>query len=202
MNYDLNRSQEKGESKLPFFASMRKMVTIISGERRNLNIAFVAIFLNAGLSLTGPYLVGYTIDTYVQAKNYHGVLVYSGILLAMYIAAFVVNYAQMRLMGGIGQRMLYTLRNSVFNKLQELPLEFFNQNQSGDLISRINNDTDKVNQFFSQSLMRFIGSLISMTGAGILLLAINLPLGLAALSPAADHLALYKDLFPLDPEEK
>ena len=184
MNYDLNRALEKGERKLPFFASMRKMVTIISGERRNLNIAFAAIFLNAGLSLAGPYLVGYTIDNYVQAKDYHGLLVYSGILLAMYIAAFVVNYAQMRLMGGIGQRMLYALRNSVFNKLQELPLEFFNQNKSGDLISRINNDTDKVNQFFSQSLMRFIGSLISMTGAGILLLAINLQLGLAALAPA------------------
>jgi ATP-binding cassette subfamily B protein len=184
MNYDLNKALEKGERKLPVFASMRKMVTIISGERRNLNIAFTAIFLNAGLSLMGPYLVGYTIDTYVQAKNYHGLLVYSGILLAMYIAAFVVNYAQMRLMGGIGQRMLYALRNSVFNKLQELPLEFFNQNKSGDLISRINNDTDRVNQFFSQSLMRFIGSLISMTGAGILLLVINLRLGLAALSPA------------------
>ncbi|MZP67185.1 MAG: ATP-binding cassette domain-containing protein, partial [Bacteroidales bacterium] len=48
----------------------------------------------------------------------------------------------------------------------------------------INNDTDKVNQFFSQSLMQFIGSLITMTGAVILLLAINLPLALAALSPA------------------
>ncbi len=184
MNYDLNKAAATGDKKLPFFASMRKMLSIIRGEGRNLNIAFVAIFLNAGLSLTGPYLVGYTIDTYVQAKNYHGLLVYSGILLAMYIAAFVVNYAQMRLMGGIGQRMLYTLRNSVFSKLQELPLEFFTQNQSGDLISRINNDTDKVNQFFSQSLMRFIGSLISMTGAGILLLVINPKLGLAALSPA------------------
>lgn len=184
MNYDLNRASANGEKKRPFFASMRKMVTMISGERRKLNIAFAAIFLNAGLTLMGPYLVGYTIDNYVQAKDYHGLLVYSGILLAMYMAAFVVNYAQMRLMGGIGQRMLYTLRNSVFNKLQELPLEFFNQNKSGDLISRINNDTDKVNQFFSQSLMRFIGSLISMTGAGILLLVINPKLGLAALSPA------------------
>jgi len=184
MNYDLNKILKKDETKFPVFAAMRKMVTIISGERRNLNIGFLAIFLNAGLNLAGPYLVGYTIDTHVQAKNYDGVLVYAGILLAMYVAAFVINYAQMRLMGDIGQRMLYTLRNSVFNKLQELPLEFFNQNQSGDLISRINNDTEKVNQFFSQSLMRFIGSLISMAGAGILLLAINLPLGLAALSPA------------------
>ena len=184
MNYDLSQTTDMNAGKLPVLASLRKLVSIISGERRNLIIAFSAIFLNSGLSLAGPYIVGYTIDNYVQAKDYHGVLLFSGILLIMYVVAFVSNYAQMRMMGGIGQRMLFSLRNSVFNKLQELPLSFFNQNKAGDLISRINNDTDKVNQFFSQSLMQFIGSLITMTGAVILLLAINLPLALAALSPA------------------
>src|ERR1035437_6755592 len=184
MNYNLNQISGKTEQKISNIASLRKLITIIGEERRNLIIAFAAIFLNAGLSLLGPYLIGYTIDTYIQAKQYHGVMVFSGILLALYIIAFVVNYAQMRMMGGIGQRMLYSLRNAVFNKLQELPVDFFNQNKAGDLISRINNDTDKVNQFFSQSLMQFIGSTITMTGAGIILLCINLPLGLAALTPA------------------
>ncbi len=196
MNYDLNKPLEKEVGRLPVIASLRKLITIISGERRNLTIAFTAIFLNAGLTLTGPYLVGYTIDTYVQAKNYHGVIFFAGILLTMYITAFIVNYAQMRMMGGIGQRMLFSLRNSVFNKLQELPLDFFNQNKAGDLISRINNDTDRVNQFFSQSLMQFIGSLITMTGAGIILLVINLPLGLAALSPALILWILTKSISP------
>lgn len=184
MNYNLNQPADKAGKKLPVIASLKKLITIIGGERRNLIIAFIAIFLNAGLSLLGPYLVGYTIDHYVQAKDYHGLLLFAGVLLSTYIIAFAVNYAQMRLMGGIGQRMLFNLRNSVFNKLQDLPLDFFNQNKAGDLISRINNDTDKVNQFFSQSLMQFIGSLINMTGAGIILLIINLPLGLAALAPA------------------
>jgi ATP-binding cassette subfamily B protein len=72
----------------------------------------------------------------------------------------------------------------VFNKLQELPVDFFNQNKAGDLISRINNDTDKLNQFFSQSLVQFIGNIFIMTGAAIFLLSINLPLGAAALTPA------------------
>ena len=184
MNYNLNQISGKTEQKVSNIASLRKLITIIGEERRNLIIAFAAIFLNAGLSLLGPYLIGYTIDTYIMTKQYHGVMVFSGILLALYIIAFVVNYAQMRMMGGIGQRMLYSLRNAVFNKLQELPVDFFNQNKAGDLISRINNDTDKVNQFFSQSLMQFIGSIFTMTGAGIILLCINLPLGLAALSPA------------------
>jgi ATP-binding cassette subfamily B protein len=196
MNYNLNKASEKTDRKLPVAASLRKLITIIGGERRNLIIAFAAIFLNAGLSLLGPYLVGYTIDNYVQTKNYPGVIHYSVLLLAMYITAFVVNYAQMRMMGGIGQRMLFRLRNSVFNKLQELPLDFFNQNKAGDLISRINNDTDKVNQFFSQALMQFIGSLITMTGAGILLLVINLPLALAALSPALILLIFTRSISP------
>ncbi len=184
MNYNLNQASDRAEQKISNLAALRKLITLIGEERRNLIVAFAAIFLNAGLSLLGPYLIGYTIDKSIQTKQFHGVLVFSGILLGLYVIAFVVNYTQMRMMGGIGQRMLYSLRNAVFNKLQELPVDFFNQNKAGDLISRINNDTDKVNQFFSQSLMQFIGSIFTMTGAGIILLCINLPLGLAALSPA------------------
>jgi ATP-binding cassette subfamily B protein len=184
MNYNLNQGSDKAEQKISNMTALRKLMSLIGEERHNLIVAFAAIFLNAGLSLLGPYLIGYTIDNYIQTRQYHGLLVFSGILLALYVIAFIVNYIQMRMMGGIGQRMLYSLRNAVFNKLQELPVDFFNQNKAGDLISRINNDTDKVNQFFSQSLMQFIGSTITMTGAGIILLFINLPLGLAALSPA------------------
>ena len=63
-------------------------------------------------------------------------------------------------------------------------MDFFNQNKAGDLISRVNNDTDKLNQFFSQQLMQFIGSIATMTGAGIFLLSINIKLGSATLIPA------------------
>jgi ATP-binding cassette subfamily B protein len=183
MNYNLNETTKEVKKKRDFLSSLRKLLSIIGTERRKLTIAFGAILLNVALSLLGPYLLGYTIDTHVQTKNYQGVLIFAGILLSIYITAYVVNYVQIRMMGSIGQRLLYRLRNSVFEKLQELPLDFFNQNKAGDLISRINNDTDKLNQFFSQSLMQFISSLIMMIGAAIFLLAINLPLGLATLSP-------------------
>jgi ATP-binding cassette, subfamily B, bacterial len=184
MNYNLNQAPGKEEKKASGLSSFRKLLIIIGGERSNLIKAFAAILVNAVLSLVGPWLVGHTIDTYVVTKQYNGVILFASILLVLYVIAFVVNYAQMRMMGGIGQRMLYELRNSVFNKLQELPVDFFNQNKAGDLISRINNETDKVNQFFSQSLMQFIGGTITMIGAGIILLIINPLLGLAALTPA------------------
>jgi ATP-binding cassette subfamily B protein len=196
MNYNLNRGHDKTEQKTSNLASLRKLMTLIGEERRNLIIAFAAIFTNAALSLLGPYLIGYTIDTYIQTSQYKGVLLFASILLVLYAIAFVVNYIQMRMMGGIGQRLLFSLRNAVFFKLQELPVDFFNQNKAGDLISRINNDTDKVNQFFSQSLMQFIGSMFTMTGAAIILLIIDLPLGLAALSPSLIVLIITRIVSP------
>ncbi len=79
-------------------------------------------------------MIGYTIDNYIQTKQFHGVMVFSGILLVMYMVALGAGYLQTKLMGSVGQRMLFTLRNSVFAKLQELPYDFFNQNKAGDLI--------------------------------------------------------------------
>ncbi len=182
MNYNLNKLSEKQE-KTSTWIALKKLLQLIEHERKNLWMALGAILANSTLNLLGPLIIGITVDKYILPKNYHGVLVNASILLAMYLAALVSSYLQTKLMGGVGQRMLFTLRNAIFNKLQQLPVDFFNQNKAGDLISRVNNDTDKINQFFSQSLMQFIGSIATMLGSGIFLLAINPKLGIAALSP-------------------
>lgn len=191
MNYNLNLESEPKKKKLKgkqkeksTWGSLKTLVGHMVEEKRILLIAFIAMLITAVLNLLGPIIIGHTVDNYVVTKKYHGVLVYSGILLVMYVIALFAGYLQTKLMGTVGQRMLFTLRNTVFNKLQELPVDFFNQNKTGDLISRINNDTDKINQFFSQSLMQFIRSILIMIGAGIFLLSINFELGLAALAPA------------------
>jgi ATP-binding cassette, subfamily B, bacterial len=183
MNYNLNQFTGQEEKKSTLTA-LKKLLQLISNERSNLLKALVTILINSGLLLLGPFIIGYTIDAYIRTGQFDGVLKFSGILLVMYLITLVTGYLQTKLMGGVGQRMLFTLRNAIFNKLQELPVGFFNQNKSGDLISRVNNDTDKLNQFFSQALMQFIGSIVTMTGAGIFLLAINFKLGAATLSPA------------------
>jgi ATP-binding cassette subfamily B protein len=192
MNYNLNFDSEEKQGEKPGFSSVKSLVAHAVEEKKVLFIAFVAMVITAVLNLAGPIIIGYTVDNYIQTKQFDGVLLYSGILLVMYIVAVVAGYLQTKLMGNVGQRMLYTLRNLVFNKLQELPFDFFNQNKAGDLISRINNDTDKVNQFFSQSLMQFIRVILIMVGAGIFLLSIHIELGLATLAPALLILAFTK----------
>jgi ATP-binding cassette, subfamily B, bacterial len=183
MNYSLNDISIKQE-KSSNLKILQKLLQLIREERRNLVLACLAILTNSGLTLLSPYIIGHTIDTYIAHKDYSGVLRNAVLLVGIALVAFGAAYTQTRMMGSISQRMLFKLRNTVFNKLQELPLAFFNQNKTGDLISRINNDTDKINQFFSQSLMQFIGTLATMTGAGIFLLSINFRLGLATLVPA------------------
>ena len=195
MNYKLNTPGEH-KKKVSTLASIKSLWPLLRDEKSNLVWAFVAIIVNSLVNLFGPFLIGRTVDHYVLTKQYHGVLVFSGILLGMFSIGLVASYLQTKWMGSVSQRVLFKLRSNVFNKLQELPVAFFNQNKAGDLISRINNDTDKLNQFFSQALMQFIGSIFIMIGAGIFLLTINVKLGSAALLPAALLLIMTQVLSP------
>ncbi len=181
MNYNLKTIQQ---TKTSMAGALRKMLPLLADEKFKIFLAFIAIILNVGLNLMAPLIFGYTIDTYVQTKQYQGIFNSAVILLAIYLVAFVASYLQTRLMGGIAQRVLFKLRNNIFQKLQSLPVAFFNQNKAGDLISRMNNDTDKLNQFFSQSLMQFVATFFTMAGAAIFILSINTQLGIAALGPA------------------
>lgn len=183
MSYNLNEVA-KQQQKTSSLRALQKLLRLIREERKTMLLALIAIVTNSGLNLLAPFIIGHVIDTYVVNKDFQGVLRWGGILLVMYLIAFVANYLQTVMMGGVGQRMLFKLRNTIFNKLQELPVAFFGVNKAGDLISRVNNDSDKINQFFSQSLMQFIGTIVTMTGAGIFLLAINVELGIATLLPA------------------
>ncbi len=184
MNYNLNLIYKDKERKKSTWTAVKKLLGNVVEEKKILVMAFTAMIITAVLNLLSPIIIGHTVDNYIRTKQFHGVLVFSVLLLVMYIISFAAGYIQTKLMGTVGQNMLFTLRNSLFSKLQELPVDFFNQNKAGDLISRINNDTDKVNQFFSQSLMQFLRFILIMIGSGIFLLSINLPLGAAALSPA------------------
>ncbi len=184
MDYNLNKNKAGTEPKNSATAAAKKLWPLLRNEKKIIAIAFVAILINAGLQLVAPLIIAHVIDTYIPVRNYGGVFMYAIYLLLVYLGALGASYAQTRLMGGVGQRVLFNLRNALFLKLQELPVAFFNQNKAGDLISRLNNDTDKLNQFFSQTIMQFIGSVFTMIGAGIFLIAINPKLGGTALIPA------------------
>jgi ATP-binding cassette subfamily B protein len=182
MNYNLNKTESS--QKIDTWQAAKKLWPLLVEEKKIMIVALLAVVINSLLNLIAPRLIAHTVDTYIIQGDYQGVLVFAAIILVLYLFGLVTSYLQTRLMGGVGQRVLYRLRNQIFNKLQALPVAFFNQNKAGDLISRINNDTDKINQFFSKGLIQFMGSIFLMVGAVIFLLTLNLRLGAATLAPA------------------
>lgn len=178
MNYQLNTQNT------PIMTAIKRFLPILNGERKTMALAFVALLINTGTSLLAPIIIGQTINTAIPQKDYVGIVHASLLLVMLYLVGFAVNFFQTKLMGMVGQRILFALRNQLFTKLQELPIAFFNQNKAGDLISRINNDTDKLNQFFSQALIQFVGNIFMMIGAAIFILILDPWLGAVALLPA------------------
>jgi ATP-binding cassette, subfamily B, bacterial len=197
MNYKLNKAdQEQEREKGVLGTAVRRLLPLMKGEMRSVTIAVIAIFITSATTLVAPIIIAHTIDVYIQNKEMAGVYEFSGILLVLYLVGAVFSYIQVRTMGGVGRRVLFNLRNRIFNKLEELPVAFFNQNKAGDLISRINNDTDKLNQFFAQALMQFVSNFVLIFGAGAFLLVINIRLGAASLVPALVVLIFTQILSP------
>ncbi len=194
-NYTLNKPGSE-QKKTSIVGAFRTLAPLLTGDTKNLALATIAGIVNSGLMLVAPLLIAHIVDAYIQKGDLHGVLVFSSYLFALYIGSAIANYFQTLLMGTVGQNLLFTLRNAVFNKLQALPVAFFNQNKAGDLISRINNDTDKLNQFFSRSLMQFVSGSITIVGAAIFVISINWRVGLAMVAPAIALLVLTSLLSP------
>jgi ATP-binding cassette, subfamily B, bacterial len=166
--------RESGKKFMPLFAS----------EKRPFIGALIALVLSSLATLVAPLLIVRIIDTDLRLKNAHGLWMGSLAVLGIYVTGCIASYVQVITMGGVGRRVLFHLRNALFLKLQDLPVAFFNENKAGDLISRLNNDTDKLNQFVSQAFMQFVGSSFLITGAAIFLVSMNFKLGFAALLPA------------------
>ena len=165
--------------------ALKRLAPVMAGQRGRVVAALVGTIVASGTSLIAPWIIGRTVDGPIRTGDVAGVLRAASFLLIAYLAGLVATYIQTRQMGTVGRTVLFNLRNALFAKLQQLPLDFFNQNRSGDLISRINNDTDKLNIFFAQALVQLAANLFLMTGAAIFLVSLNVRLGLAALLPAA-----------------
>jgi ATP-binding cassette subfamily B protein len=169
---------------------IKRLRPIMSGEQRSIALASAAIIYSSTAALFGPLIIAHAVDTYIPRRDFRGVLLSAAVLLTVYLGALGTQYFQTLQMGSVGRRILFNLRNSLFTKLQSLPVAFFNQNKAGDLISRINNDTDKLNLFFSQAFVQFTSNLFLMVGAAIFVISLNPRLGIAALLPSLGVLIL------------
>ncbi len=183
-DYCLKNFEADKKSSIKVGRLLARFGEFLGGEKVRLVWALLVVLVNASISVATPLIVGRAIDKFIASKNWSELVNYGWLLAGLYIVVAVTNYFQTVLMGQVGQNILYRLRFRVFEKIQKLPLSFFNQNKLGDLISRINSDTDKLNQFFSQSLNQFMNHIFTLLGVGIFVFLTNWKLALWMILPA------------------
>ena len=189
MDYAL-KSAAAGENRQSLGSAWRALKPLLGDERQHIIVAVACVIISTAANLLGPIITAKIIDTAIKHGDYSLLLRYAGLLAAVYLVGLAAQYAQTLRMGTVGRNVLFKLRGRLFDQLSRLPIAFFAQNRAGDLISRVNSDTDKINQFFSQALMQMFGSLFRVAGAAILLLVLNWQMGLIALAPALAMLVI------------
>lgn len=176
--------------------SLKEFYPFIQSDKGKMIVTAICIFLNSSVNMLAPYLIAKAVDTYIAAGNEAGLLQIIYILLGAFIFTIITGYVQGILIGQISQGALFKLREALFKKLQALPIAFFNQNKAGDLMSRINNDTDKINQFLSQSISQFIGIVFTLVGILCFTFSMNWKMTLIMISATAVLYVITRMLSP------
>ena len=144
-------------------------------------VVFGLVLLYTLLGLVGPYLMGQAIDKFITTRQIAGLVKIALLMLAVYLLNNLFTAIANWVMAGISQRALKQMRKDLFTHLQTLPIAFFDRNPAGELMSRLTNDIDAINQAVSQNVTSLLASVLSMVGILIAMFVLDRWLALASL---------------------
>jgi len=151
----------------------RRLVGYLAPHKKTLWLILGLVIVASLGQALGPMLIGRALDKAVGQRDTGALHVTVLELLGVYIGAFFASRTQFVLMGTLGQRTLAALRSDIFKTLQRMSLRFFDKHPAGDLMSRLVNDTDVLNQLFSQGLVQVLGSLFGLIAMSVLMLVLD-----------------------------
>jgi ATP-binding cassette, subfamily B, multidrug efflux pump len=158
----------------------RRLLGELRPYRRALLLILLLVLLGAGAQAAGPWLIGRAIDRYILRRDRTGLALSMLALLATYVIGSLATRGQVYQVGRVGQSVIASLRARLFARLQRLPLSFSDRQPVGDLVSRVANDVDTLNQLLSQGLTQLLGSLFSLAGIIVVMVVLNPRLALVS----------------------
>ncbi len=182
----------RGEKPRDFKGTMRRLLQALSPYKWSFVVAFVAAIASTVFNILGPKILGKA-----TTRLFEGVLgqiagtgqgidfVYIGnIILTMtglYVLATLFNYVQGWIMAGVTAKVTYTFRKDIADKINRMPLRYFDGTNHGEVLSRVTNDVDTVSQTLNQSLSQIITSAVTVVGVLVMMLTISWQMTLATL---------------------
>jgi ATP-binding cassette, subfamily B, multidrug efflux pump len=149
--------------------------------KTQLILVFVFVTLYTALGLVGPFLLGVAIDDFIIPADLPGLVRIAVIMLVTYLAFNLFQAGANWTMARVSQRALKAVRRDLFGHMQTLSIGFFDQHTAGELMSRLTNDIDAINQAVSQNVTALLASVLSLIGIVVAMFVLNPWLALATL---------------------
>lgn len=174
-----------GQKAKNFKGTLRRLLTYLKPRRNKLIAVFFAAILSTVFMIAGPKIMGTAITelfegaygkfqgtpgAYIDFDKIGQILL---LLVGLYVLSSLFSYVQQYIMSSVAQDTVYDLREDVNQKLEKLPLQYFDGNPNGETLSRMTNDIDTIGSTLQQSLTQFITSIVTIVGIIIMMLTIS-----------------------------
>lgn len=176
--------------------TLRRLIGYLTKSPLPLALVFTCLLCSVGTNLAGTYLMRGIINDFIWS----GCTDYAGLgfsilkLIGIYLLGCLATYGQSAVMVRLAQKGVNKLRYDLFDKLQELPLSYFDRHPHGELMSRFTNDADNVQTALEQSMVSMISSCLMFVGLVVMMLVINWKLFLVTVAVLALTMAVFKVL--------
>ncbi|MDD7348337.1 MAG: ABC transporter ATP-binding protein [Clostridiales bacterium] len=174
--------------------TIRRLLGYLGKDKKHVIIALICVVISSFSTLAGSYMLSPIIngitETYDKVSKATGdtsVIVSQGlkslalgilVMLTIYGMGVISMYLQQRIMIGVSQRALKTLRKDLFDHIQTLPIRYFDTNATGDIMSRFTNDVDVVGEMLNNTVIQLIQGVISIVGTVSIMIYMNVWLAL------------------------
>jgi ATP-binding cassette subfamily B protein len=181
-----------GEKARDFKGTMKKLIGYLAEFKLQLIIVFIFATASTVFSIIGPKVLGKATTKLFEGIvsqiagtgtgvdfSYIGKIII--LMIVLYVASSLFSFVQGWIMAGISTKLTYRFRTQIAEKINRLPLRYFDGTNHGEVLSRITNDVDTVNQTLSQSLSQIVTSVFTMIGVLVMMLSISWIMTLVAL---------------------
>lgn len=165
--------RKKAEKIKDIKGTIKRLIGYLVEKKLNIFIVFILCFITTLISIFGTRLNGYTIDNFIATGDMKGLALICLMLVFLYLINIFSTYYQNSVMIKISQRVSAKIRKELFISFQKLPLKYFDNNSSGDLMSRLTNDVDNINTTLSQSVTQLFSGIINIIGMFIAMILLS-----------------------------
>ena len=153
--------------------TFKKLMGYVGKYKGSLVLVAVCLLISSAASVATSYLLKPLLNDYIIPGDFPGLFKMLLVMGGMYLLSSLCSFAYARIMVHVAQHTVAALRQDLFDRLQQLPVSYYDRHQSGDLMSRFTNDIDTVSEMLNSSFASIISNVLTFVGTVVMMIVLN-----------------------------